>query len=180
MPPMNPQPLYEISRDLALLARLVRRQSVVCFVDYPIAADMAGAPCRDVCKSRYRKEGDTEHFSLSSRGLGYVDAVTEEEFVSQCAGLNCEFIVPPGVHGPEAGAIPFKQYQAETAARLLALARYEAGVERGRRWPRLRRYFDALALCGPFQRYTPEEADLLIGFIHDRRGSPPAADHYEI
>ena len=83
---------YDISgyvglKDYELLADLSRTQSVICIVDYD-------SDLRDVARTFYRTNGKEEHWSVSARGTGYIDAFSRQEFLDLCARLDLEFLAP--------------------------------------------------------------------------------------
>lgn len=78
---------YVSLSDYELLANLSRTQSVICIVDYE-------ADLRDVARTFYRARGQEEHWSVSARGISYIEAFSREEFLAACAHRNLEFILP--------------------------------------------------------------------------------------
>lgn len=74
---------YQTSRDYALLWELGQKQSVVCIVDYY-------EDCRDVRQTIW----NGRYMQVSSRGNGYVDGDTAEEFAKWCQRSNVEFLIP--------------------------------------------------------------------------------------
>lgn len=85
---------YQTSKDYALLAKLAKEQSIICVVDY-VYPDSA-LPLRDVAQTGYQKYKHNEHFQIGVRGVGYVNAFCEKEFITLCEMKNVEFIVPIG------------------------------------------------------------------------------------
>lgn len=75
---------YNVSRDYDALYDMARLKSVVCFVDYH--------ECRDIAATIARTGGDVE---VSARGISYVWATSQDDFVMQCRRLNVEFIPLP-------------------------------------------------------------------------------------
>jgi hypothetical protein len=84
---------YQTSTDYELLYELAQRESIICIVDYLFDEETV---CRDVAKTNCF-DGITV---ASSRGVTYLDAGSEKEFVSQCRRWNVEWIVPRGPHDP--------------------------------------------------------------------------------
>lgn len=78
---------YCSSKDYALLAELSRTQSVICIVDY-------NPGLRDVARTFYRAHGEEEHWSVSARGISYIEAFNRKEFLALCVHRNLEFILP--------------------------------------------------------------------------------------
>lgn len=74
---------YQTSRDYSLLWSLAQKQSIVCIVDYC-------EDCRDVCHTIW----NGRYMQISSRGNGYVDGDTLDEFAKLCARSNVEFLIP--------------------------------------------------------------------------------------
>ena len=73
---------YVTSKDYQKLAALMTTQSVVCICRYN--------QCRDVCQSLYN--GTT--WMLNARGIGYVCAFDEQDFIQQCDKYEVEWLVP--------------------------------------------------------------------------------------
>jgi hypothetical protein len=88
----NTIPAYRTSTDYKRLAELARCSSVVCFVDYRIAK---GEPIRDIARTQYSHHRDQEVFVIAARGIGYIHAFGEDEFLKFCSHSNVEFIEPP-------------------------------------------------------------------------------------
>lgn len=78
---------YSGSRDYALLAELACADSIICIVDYE--------GHRDIARTNYMRRGDQEMWSVSARGIGYITAFSQKDFISLCEHRNLEFIVPP-------------------------------------------------------------------------------------
>lgn len=84
---------YNGSRDYALLATLARSASIICIVDYHFR-DLKES-WRDVCCTNYSSRRGSELWQLSARGISYLTAFDEAEFIRRCESLNVEFFVPP-------------------------------------------------------------------------------------
>lgn len=78
---------YTGSRDYAQLARLAREASILCIVDFQGQ--------RDVARTNYMRRRGQEMWSVSARGMGYITAFNEADFISLCKHSNLEFIAPP-------------------------------------------------------------------------------------
>ena len=82
---------YKTSRDYARLVELMKQGAVICIVDYDRTAD-----CRDVTHTLF--EADTGRgeplFQISARGICYIHADNEADFIKQCQRINCELIEP--------------------------------------------------------------------------------------
>jgi hypothetical protein len=74
-------------KDYELLADLSRIQSVICIVDYEPGL-------RDVARTFYRAKDQEERWSVSARGISYIEAFSCDEFLAACAHRNLEFIEP--------------------------------------------------------------------------------------
>ena len=73
---------YKTSRDYQRLYRLLRETVVVCIVDY--------LDCRDVAATLFFADGA----NIGARGITYITAFDEDQFVEQCARYNVEFTEP--------------------------------------------------------------------------------------
>lgn len=86
---------YAGSKNYRSLLDLARKQSVICIVDSELGkADTI----RDVARTIYTfKQGaETEEiFTVSARGVCYIYAFGEDDFVQWCEKLNLEYIAPP-------------------------------------------------------------------------------------
>ena len=82
---------YKTSRNYRRLVELMKQSAVVCIVDYDRIAD-----CRDVAHTLFEENtGRGESmFQISARGIAYIHAFYEEDFIKQCQRANCEFIEP--------------------------------------------------------------------------------------
>ncbi|MFP3637828.1 helix-turn-helix domain-containing protein [Paraburkholderia sp. SIMBA_054] len=87
---------YATSQDYRRLAVLARTASIICTVDYHFR-DVGIV--RDVGRTQYALRRDEEIFEVSARGIGYVYAFGEDEFVALCAARNIEFIEPRRITG---------------------------------------------------------------------------------
>lgn len=81
---------YATSRDYRALAALARQQSVACEVDY----GREQPALRDIARTVYREHDGEELFEIGARGIGYVSAVGEEDFIRQCERANVAFLTP--------------------------------------------------------------------------------------
>lgn len=75
---------YPLSKDYEKLYKLSKKQSVICIVDY--------YECRDICKTAY-VEGE-DWVEVRARGIGYIWAISLEEFIAQCQSVNLEWVTP--------------------------------------------------------------------------------------
>lgn len=81
---------YKGSRDYAQLVRLARQASILCIVDFQGQ--------RDVARTNFmRRRRDEEIWSVSARGMGYITAFNEADFIALCEHNNLEFIAPPSL-----------------------------------------------------------------------------------
>lgn len=95
-------PDYGGSKAYARLAELAKTRSVLCVVDYR----MDTFTSRDVARTQYMAKPGQEYWSVSARGMGYINAFSQAEFVSLCNHLNLEFIEPtPAAESVDAGCI---------------------------------------------------------------------------
>lgn len=84
---------YNTSRDYAKLWALAQKQDVVCFVDY-------GMLSRDVCNTSTCMVGikcqgkKSDYVDIVARGICYLSANTESEFIDLCKEEKVEWIVP--------------------------------------------------------------------------------------
>ena len=79
---------YRGSRDYAHLANLARQASILCIVDYQGQ--------RDVARTNFMRRGDQELWTVSARGMGYITAFNQSDFIALCGHANVEFIQPNG------------------------------------------------------------------------------------
>lgn len=82
---------YCTSTDYKLLAKLARQCSVICIVDYEKIDDIV---IRDVACTTHGQHRDEEVFQISARGISYIYAFSEDEFIKLCQHRNVEFLVP--------------------------------------------------------------------------------------
>ena len=66
------------------LVELMRSSSIICVVDYD--------HCRDVAHTIYRNTSAGEEFEVSVRGLGYITAFSEDDFITGCKSLNLRYL----------------------------------------------------------------------------------------
>lgn len=78
---------YAGSRDYVRLAELARTSSIICILDYETH--------RDVARTNYASRGASEWWQVSARGIGYITAFSQEDFMALCEHANLEFIEPP-------------------------------------------------------------------------------------
>lgn len=83
---------YTTSKDYALLARLARTSSVICIVDY--LSGGRDTVLRDVGHTLFQPGNPTEVFQISARGISYIYAFNEAEFIASCKTNNVEFLEP--------------------------------------------------------------------------------------
>ncbi len=76
---------YSKSRDYALLAKLMREQSVICMVD--------DGYFHDIACTRF-SNGKNTLFEIWSLWKTYVCEYDEQEFIEECTKCNVEFILP--------------------------------------------------------------------------------------
>lgn len=77
---------YKMSRDYELLVRLMRMQSIVCFVGMGKCENI-----RDVARTVYSYyQNGEEVFGVYS----YICSVDVERFKERCAKVDLEFLVP--------------------------------------------------------------------------------------
>ena len=79
------------SRDYARLIDLASKVSVACCVAYR-HEDYSS---RDVAKSNFIKnpdDGSIYSYQVDARGIGYIWAETEEEFIKACEGSELSFL----------------------------------------------------------------------------------------
>lgn len=76
---------YKTSKDYKHLFTLAHATSIVCMVDYE--------SCRDIAATLFH--GKT--YQIGARGIGYICAFSEKEFLIQCEEYNVEFIVPENI-----------------------------------------------------------------------------------
>lgn len=94
-------PDYGGSKDYERLAELAKTRSVLCVVDYR----MDTFTTRDVARTQYMSKPGQEYWSVSARGMGYINAFSQEEFVALCRCLNLEFIEPAAETPVDTGCI---------------------------------------------------------------------------
>jgi hypothetical protein len=80
---------YTGSRDYQRLTALARRASIICVVDYQ--------SLRDVARTNYMEKRGQELWSVSARGIAYITAFNEADFIALCEHHNVEFLIPPSV-----------------------------------------------------------------------------------
>lgn len=78
---------YNLSRDYALLLRLMQTQTVLCFVDY---RGQGGDILRDAAKTN----ASHGNLRIQARGIEYVGAMTDDGFIRQCGEQHVEFVAP--------------------------------------------------------------------------------------
>ena len=89
---------YQTSKDYAALYALAKSQSVVCIIDNASKLmDGTKHVCRDICHTSFHTGNHGDITQLSVRGIGYVWAENEKEFVGQCVSGNVEWIVPHNI-----------------------------------------------------------------------------------
>lgn len=82
---------YKTSRDYKRLVELMKKQSIICIVDF---SSVNGKTSRNIAQTlfvQYEKHND---YTIGIRGLSYVWAVEEQAFIAACARFNIEFIEP--------------------------------------------------------------------------------------
>jgi len=99
---------YILSTDYDRLAKLVRKQDVVCVVDYT-----ANLTPRDVAKARF----SFGKFVVGCRGTTFIEAGTEQEFAKQCEALRVEWLVPE-TEKSDSGSAENKEWLARIAKTL--------------------------------------------------------------
>lgn len=105
---------YRTSRDYAALYRLSADASHVCIVDYKGRYEVY----RDVAQTIAAGEDR----NVSSRGVTWVAADSEEEFAQQCAAVNLEWIVPcknPDAQGLRKYLVERDNFEADKSPSLL-------------------------------------------------------------
>lgn len=86
---------YNASKDYKRLANLARKASIICLVDYRLRQPVDGVESvRDVARTTVQRSDGKEFFSISARGISYVIAFNEDEFILLCASNNVEFLEP--------------------------------------------------------------------------------------
>jgi hypothetical protein len=84
---------YKTSRDYHELYRLLQITPVICIVDNDAFRD--GEPCRDIACTKWQPGiGSTGVAEISCRGIGYIHAWEETQFVNHCQKYNVEFLIP--------------------------------------------------------------------------------------
>ena len=79
------------SKDYAALLDLMQIQPVICIVDYSRGGAPGEKPCRDIASTMY---SDYPSYAVSARGINYVHAFNEDEFIRHCSAINLEWLVP--------------------------------------------------------------------------------------
>ena len=79
---------YKLSRDYHRLWAELQIESVVCFADYHTPVEFTST--RDVCRTMWT--GKTAH--VGCRGVCYVWAKNEEDFVRACEAASIEALFP--------------------------------------------------------------------------------------
>ena len=80
---------YKTSRDYKQLIELAKATPVVCILDYSEA-------CKDVACTKVQRSyhDDKIIFEICARGISYIYAWEELDFIEQCRKSNVEFIKP--------------------------------------------------------------------------------------
>lgn len=82
---------YPVSRDYALLWRMAKDSRVVCFVDYRSREPSRLPTLRDVAHTLNPHD---DVMQISVRGVCYVWAEGQDDFVAQCRKYDVAFIPP--------------------------------------------------------------------------------------
>lgn len=83
---------YETSRDYELLAGLMQKTGVVCFIDHTWSD---GAVTRDIAATVFAGTiGGDEIYDISCRGTSYCYSFNRQMFLECCQKYNVEFIIP--------------------------------------------------------------------------------------
>lgn len=84
---------YGGSRDYERLAELAKQSSIICIVDYR-TVDQPTTGQRDIARTLYGVHQGEECWSVSARGIGYIQAFGLDDFVLQCKAVSLEFVEP--------------------------------------------------------------------------------------
>lgn len=78
------------SDDYTQLVELMKVRSRVCVVDYSYRDD-GDPPTRDIAKTIFSGT-DRPIYQVSARGMGYLWAENEKDFIDQCQKYNLKFL----------------------------------------------------------------------------------------
>ena len=83
------------SRNYGLLADLMKDQSVICVVNHAYSHQIEDGEevYRKVATTRYNSSF-LYRYALSSPGITYISAKSENEFCNYCLDLDLSFVVP--------------------------------------------------------------------------------------
>ncbi len=70
------------------LVELMKQRAIVCLVDYKCHPD-GNEASRDIAKTTY---SPSPSFEVTARGIGYIWANSEAEFINQCQRCNLKFL----------------------------------------------------------------------------------------
>lgn len=85
---------YQTSKDYVWLAQEMKKQSIICIVDYSFNSDGKEYLFRDVGQTVYFEKNGHGTWQISSRGNGYLTGFSEEEFIKLCEIRHVEIIKP--------------------------------------------------------------------------------------
>lgn len=85
---------YQTSHDYQWLVNESRKQSIICIVDYKLTSNEVEYKFRDLGKTIYFEKNGNESWQISCRGMSYLTAFNEQDFIKLCIHNHVEFFKP--------------------------------------------------------------------------------------
>lgn len=85
---------YKTEKDYDWLAKEMKIQSIICIVDYQFSHDEESFVFRDVGKTVYFEKNGNATYQICGRGISYLTAFSEEDFIKLCEILHVEIVKP--------------------------------------------------------------------------------------